>query len=173
MKKLLNLKPFLLVTASILAFLISCEKKSPDDGIPLCEEPLNVTQDLFSLTIRDKQNPHIIIVGGFFSQYNTDSIILLDEDMAISKSFQIINDGLYFNFIDFPKDSIAYNTKILKKYFLQLEETDIDTIKTEFKLDYIKECFVTQFESLKVYYNDSLYYTSKKTSGYPYLSFFK
>jgi hypothetical protein len=173
MKKSPNLQFVFWVTVSVLTILASCEKKSPDDGIPPCEQPLNVVQDLFSFIIRDKNNPQIVLLGDQFSQYDTDSIKLYNEDFSINTSFKIIGDGPYFNYIHFPADSIAYEKKISKRFFLALDESDVDTIETEFKLDYIEECFVTQFESLKVYYNDSLYYTSKKTGGYPYLSFFK
>lgn len=174
MKKKLNFGSALVLTIALLFLsLSSCDKKSPDDDIPPCEQPLNVTQDLFSFAIKDKKKPTTTIVGGLFSRYNIDSIQLLNEDLTLNTSFKIVSSRLYFNYIDFPKDSVAYENKILKRYFLALDESDIDTIEAEFKLDYIEKCFVTQFESLKVYYNDSLYYTSKKTDGYPYLSFLK
>ena len=173
MKKSPILQTLLWVAISTLPCLISCEKKSPEDEIPPCEEALNVVQDLFSFAIKDKNNPQIAIVGGLFNQYNIDSIRLLNEDLTLNISFRIESSRLYFNYINFPSDSIAYDNKIFKRYFLRLDESDTDTIETEFKLEYIEKCFVTQFESLKVYYNDSLYYTSKKTGGYPYLSFFK
>lgn len=174
MKKTLNFDSTLVLTIALLIFsLTSCGKKSPEDEIPPCEQPPNVIRDLFSFTIKDKNNPQIAIVGGLFSQYNTDSIKLFDDDFSINNSFKIINNGLYFNYINFPKDSVAYQNKIYKRYFLVLNESDVDTIQAEFKLDYVEKCFVTQFESLKVYYNDSLYYDNKKTDGYPYLTFFK
>jgi hypothetical protein len=173
MKNSLKFKAAFGLAVIILVFSASCEKKSPNDGIPPCEEPLNVVQDLFSFIIRDKSNTQIVILGDQFSHYDTDSIKLCNGDLSINTSFKIIGDGPYFNFINFPTDSISYEKKISKRFFLALDESDVDTIETEFKLYYIEECFVTQFESLKIYYNDSLYYTSKKTGGYPYLSFFK
>jgi predicted small lipoprotein YifL len=174
MKKTLIFNSALILTVVILIFsLTSCDQKSPGGEIPPCEQPPNVIQDLFPFTIRDKNNPQIAIVGGLFSQYNTDSIQLINEDLLVNNSFKMINNGLYFNFISFPKDSVAYQNKISKRYFLVLSESDVDTIQAEFKLDYVEKCFVTQFESLKVYYNDSLYYDNNKTDGYPYLTFFK
>lgn len=174
MKKILIIDSTLVLTVLLLVFSLTfCDQKSPDDEIPPCEQPPNVIQDLFSFTISDKNNPQIAIVGGLFSQYNTDSIKLFNEDFSVNNSFKMINNGLYFNFMNFPKDSVAYKNKIYKRYFLVLNESDVDTIQTEFKLDYVEKYFVTQFESLKVYYNDSLYYNSEKTDGYPYLTFFK
>jgi hypothetical protein len=56
MKKSLNLQLVFWVTVSVLALLFSCDKKSPEDDIPPCEQPLDVVRDLSSFAIKDKNN---------------------------------------------------------------------------------------------------------------------
>jgi len=171
MKKSLNLQLVFWVTASVLAFLLSCDKKSPGDDIPPCEAPPNVTSDLFHLILLDKNGTSLI--GGHFSEYEPDSIQIFNGDSSQNPTVAKTEHSVFFSFVQMPKDSVAYLDTVQRTFFVGLDSLDTDTLNTEFKLIYIEECFVTQFEYLKIFYNDSLYYFSDEVRGYPYRPFFK
>jgi|GEM_PF-4604024 len=171
MKKSLCLQLIFGVTASVLIFLLSCDKKSSGDDIPQCEEPPNVTSDLFLLELLDKNK--IPLIGGHFSEYEPDSIQIFNKDFSQNPTTLKTKDFVAFGFVQMPKDSAAYFDTIQRTFFIRLDSLDTDTLSTEFKLIYIEECFVTQFEYLKIFYNDSLYYFSDKIRGYPYRPFYK
>lgn len=61
---------------------------------------------------------------------------------------------------------MAYLDTVQRTFFIRLDSLDTDTLSTEFKLIYIEECFVTQFEYLKICYNDSLYYLNDRIRQY-------
>jgi hypothetical protein len=171
MKISINLKAIFYLAISIVAFLLSCDKKSPEDDIPLCEQPPNVTRDLFSLILLDKNGTSLI--GGHFSEYEPDSIQIFNEDFSLNPKILKTKNFVAFGFVQMPKDSVAYLDTVQRTFFIRLDSLDTDTLSAEFKLIYIEECFVTQFQYLKILYNDSLYYFNDKTRGYPYRPFYK
>lgn len=171
MKKSLNHLLVFWVLASVLAVLFSSCKKSKGDDIPLCEEPPNVTSDVFHLILLNKNG--ISIIGGHFSEYEPDSIQIFNEDFSLNPNTLKTKDAVAFGFVQMPKDSVAYLDTVQRTFFIRLDSLDTDTLSTEFKLIYIEECFVTQFEYLKICYNDSLYYLNDRIRGYPYRPFYK
>jgi hypothetical protein len=68
------------------------------------------------LSLKNWHYPNTI-VGGLFSKYNIDSIELQNQDLTINTSFRVQGSRLYFNYINFPTDSLAYEKKVLKRFF--------------------------------------------------------
>lgn len=97
MKKSLNHLIVFWVLASVLAVLFSCCKKSQGDDIPLCEEPPNVTSDVFLLELLNKNK--IPIIGGHFSEYEPDSIQIFNEDFSLNPNTLKTKDAVAFGFV--------------------------------------------------------------------------
>lgn len=159
----------------IYFFLVAClfwccnKETLDDDGIPLCESPPNVLENKFSFNLF-KEGYSYPIVGSAASLYDDSQVKLYNETLEQNTTFVL---PPAFNAVFLPEDSLSLVNKISKNFYLHLDSMDIDTIKMAFKIKYIEECFVYQFEELDIFYNDSLYFSEDNSAGFPFLGFTK
>jgi hypothetical protein len=156
MKKLLRITGFLM--SIYLAY--SCN--------PCNRNIRGAYEEFLHFTLRQRITDDPLI--GFFGKYPQDGISVSDETGKVVFPGPVDTDGwigLYF--INRDTDQAALERPLTKIYYLHLDETDTDTIRTEFTL-HKDQCGFDQITHLKVWYNDSLSYDSPRNGS---ITFYK
>ncbi|MEM9918926.1 MAG: hypothetical protein AAF990_12565 [Bacteroidota bacterium] len=154
-----------------LVVLISCSSCDPsDDDLLPCEEPQQA-EDIFCFDLYEAETNELLLCRqGCISPYDPDKVQLLNEQLFPVSDFSI---PPCFQAVSLAEDSTGFVERVDKSFFLALDSLDRDTIRFSFRLVYVPECFVTQFDSLDIYYNQDLMYSSDGRGGWPFISFKK
>ncbi len=147
-----------------LAFF-SCGK--PDNH---CGETAGVGSSAVGITFFSVPNSKYMYTNiPFYSLYNKDSLVITDQNgvkmsLLISSNTDPNNPGTgYYKFGITPiynssTDATAFGQEITKKFYIQYNNTEKDTLICTFKANR-NECN-SYFEYLKVYYKNNLIGTS-------------
>ena len=144
-----------------LILLVSCTKKFDH-----CGETAGVERSYLGLSFFSVSNSKNLYSAGVpfvYSLYNKDSLVIKNEfGIKINLNEvveQIPNENrLYYKFIISPvfnslTDSSAFNLEINRKFYIQYNSSEKDTLSCVFKVNK-NECN-TYFEYLKIFYKNN------------------
>jgi hypothetical protein len=148
---------------SLFSFIFfSCGKQKYD-----CGETAGVERSYLGLSFFSISNSKYMYSAGvpsIYSLYNKDSLIITDATglsiNLIESTEQVPNENkLYYKFTLTPvynssTDGIAYTQEINRKFYIQYNSTERDTLICTFKVNK-NECN-SYLEYLKIYYRNNL-----------------
>jgi hypothetical protein len=153
-------KPLLFSVVVLLSsvLLTSCKKGK---GGP-CEEALHLSLSEVGVTFKNKEGEYLY--KEINPLYNKDSLKVFDENgnklILLSLSKLIPNTGVAYDEISFGTiyddrtDQSSFNTELCKKFFIEYNSREKDTVQACFKAKKT-ECG-SVFETLKVYHKGQL-----------------
>lgn len=128
-----------------------------------CEEPITVNQGAVVITFRDAVTGQYLYLRNN-SFYNIDSLEIFDPAAKELHLSNILNTeqtapfaqywNISFNIYNDTTDLASFSSELCKNYFIKYNSSETDTLKICFK-SRRTECG-SDFESLKVFYRDSL-----------------
>ena len=127
----------------------------------------------------DRQDPTTSLLG-LYGRYNAADFSVSDSLNNVVLPGPAESTGrVSLRYLNRDTDQAAYNRPLTKQYYLHLDQTDTDTLTITFQVRRDK-CDKNHFESVRVLYNDSLYYQgsgvgigASANSRLPFLKFYK
>jgi len=140
---------FLVLIGFVLVLGFGSCDKCPHDPVYPCDMP-------FSMELVDENG--INLFSGTGVQYYYESVKVYKEDGEAADQFGGYTDRLIWTPIELGDCGDTEN-RLRYRYFVHLDDVDIDTVDFVFELKSI-ECENVGLAYQEVYYNDSLYFQS-------------